>query len=432
MKKITFTLITRILFTLLFTYTFISCTNDLTDAIPEESVTAEADITQKVATGSFNWQNWYLSVPLDRGDGSGKATSIYYEDLEDANFTSSEDDYVWKNSDGSYTFKTKFTGYTTSGQSSTGGSKYCRTELREYWQGNQSTSDNWVMDSDTHILESTMEMVACGGNERTFVGQIHGYNDNNPATVKVAWDNGEIKVEYYVKPSSGEWTSDDIVKKDLGYVGYDKFTLKIKVENGKLYTSVECSDRGLDTGYEYHYDYKSNGYNDRYTNYFKTGNYFNWNDDKSETCEVRMYGISTYHGEGGITPPSGGGSTMITIKGNNNKYVSSENGTKDMNCNRTDDAEWEQFELIYNDDGTVSLKGNNGRYVTSMNGTAPIICDRTEILEWERFTLIEENGKYAFRGNNGRLISSENGTQSMTCNRSGDPGAWELFTIDGL
>ncbi len=431
MKKTTFKLFTYTLTAILCIYTFTNCTNNLTDEIPTELENAEFEVSQKVATGNFNWKNWYLSVPINRGDG--KATSIYYEDIEDANFSSAEDDYVWKNSDGTYTFKTKFTGYTTSGSYSTGTSgKYCRTELREYWRGNQSTSDNWVMDGDTHFLESTIKMNSCGGNERTFVAQIHGYNENNPATVKVAWDNGEIKIEYYVKPSSGEWTSKDIVKKDLGYVGFDKFTIKVKVEDGKLYTALECDNRNLNTGFEYHYDYDANGYNDRYTNYFKTGNYFNWNSDKSATCQLTMYGIATYHGKDVILDDTPTGSKIITLKGNNGKYVSSENGTKAMICNRPTDAEWEKFELIYNSDGTVSLKGNNGRYVTSMDGTAPIICDRTKINRWEKFTLIKQDGKYAFRGSNGKLISSENGTKAMTCNRSGTPREWELFTVSGL
>ncbi|MDH7447785.1 polysaccharide lyase family 7 protein [Aquimarina sp. 2201CG14-23] len=292
MKKSTLSKFCYTIFILFFMYSSSSCTNDLTEELSPEAEEIKDDIDQKLSTGDFTWKNWYLSVPINRGDG--KATSIYYKDLEDANFTSSEDDYVWKNSNGSYTFKTKFTGYTTSGQYGTNKGKYCRTELREYWRGNQSTSDNWSMSSGYHKMESKLRVESIGGNKRTFVAQIHGYGGNSPATVKVAWDNGMIKLEYYVKPTSGSnWTSKYIVKKDLGYVGDSIFTIYLEIKSGKLRTKLYCSDRGINTGYKTQYDYKGNGYD--YDNYFKTGNYFNWNKDKSATSKVRIYGVKTTH-----------------------------------------------------------------------------------------------------------------------------------------
>ena len=70
-----------------------------------------------VEVGTVNWQNWYLSVPIDRADGSGNATSIYYQDIETLNLTEEEKTYFNQNADGSYFMGAKFTGYTTSGLS---------------------------------------------------------------------------------------------------------------------------------------------------------------------------------------------------------------------------------------------------------------------------------------------------------------------------
>ena len=248
---------------------------------------------------TVEWQNWYLSVPIDREDGSGKATSIYYQDIEALNLTNEEKTYFNKNSDGSYKMNTRFTGFTTSGEYGLDEAKYCRTELREYYRGNQSTSDNWSMNSGTHIMESTLRVDNMGGDGRSYVGQIHGYPTDNlsgsPATVKVQWNNGDIVLEYYTADgiSSGEWTSSNDVAVNVAEVGNEKFTIKVKIEDGKLYLAVICDAKGVDTGYEFYYDYDANGY--EYDNYFKTGNYFKWNDDYTETSNVTLYGVSTSH-----------------------------------------------------------------------------------------------------------------------------------------
>ena len=138
---------------------------------------------------------------------------------------------------------------------------------------------------------------------------------------------------------------------------------------------------------------------------------------------------------GGTTGGSTGGSSTapigqtITLKGVNSKYVSSENGTGPMNCNRAVAQGWEQFLVVDAGNGKVALQ-SQGKYVSSENGTQPITCNRTSFQAWETFTWIKNaDGTIALQGNNGRYISSENGTQPMTCNRT-TISSWESFGVN--
>ncbi|GAA4339045.1 hypothetical protein GCM10023149_49480 [Mucilaginibacter gynuensis] len=133
-------------------------------------------------------------------------------------------------------------------------------------------------------------------------------------------------------------------------------------------------------------------------------------------------------------PIVGGGGTVpigqvVTLKGSNNQYVSSENGTQAMNCNRPAVGGWEQFTVVNAGSGKVALL-NSGKYVSSENGTQAINCNRTAIGPWEQFDWVNNgDGTISLRGNNGRYLSGENGSQAMTCNRT-TIGATEKFRVN--
>lgn len=130
-------------------------------------------------------------------------------------------------------------------------------------------------------------------------------------------------------------------------------------------------------------------------------------------------------GNGGNIPI---GST-VTLKGFNNRYVSGENGTQAMTCNRTAASAGENFTVVDAGGGKIALR-SNGKFVSSENGLAAITCTRTVIGDWEKFDWITNtDGTVSFRGNNGKYISSENGTQAMTCNRTTISG-WEAFGVN--
>ncbi|MDO5968624.1 polysaccharide lyase family 7 protein [Flavivirga aquimarina] len=260
--------------------------SDEVEEIIEEEEKTESKIT---------WKNWYLSVPINNGDG--KATSIFYQAIENDALTTEQSKYFYKNNDGTYTMFTKFTGFTTSGLSALN-DKYCRTELREFWKGNQSTLDNWYMNNGTHVLETTLHVDFVEGNGRTIVAQIHGKETTGligaPATVKIRWNSGMIQIDYYTKPDSGEpWTSAFDDKIDVARVDNEVFTFKIKIENGKFYYALYCEAKNIDIDYTFVFDYVGNGY--AHQNYFKTGNYFGWNGDYEKTAQVTLHAVKTDH-----------------------------------------------------------------------------------------------------------------------------------------
>jgi len=119
----------------------------------------------------------------------------------------------------------------------------------------------------------------------------------------------------------------------------------------------------------------------------------------------------------------------ITLKGNNNSYVSGENGTVPMNCNRATAQAWEQFLVVDAGNGQVALQSMS-KYVSSENGVNPITCNRASFGGWEVFNWISNaDGTISLQGNNGDFVSSENGVQAMTCNRT-TIGGWEEFRVN--
>ena len=136
---------------------------------------------------------------------------------------------------------------------------------------------------------------------------------------------------------------------------------------------------------------------------------------------VRVYNLVNNSG-----PPIG---QVITLKGSNGLYVSGENGTQAMNCNRTTAQAWEQFLVVDAGNGLVELQSMS-KYVSSENGLQPITCNRTTAQGWEQFTWITNaDGSISLQGTNGKFVSSENGTQAMTCNRT-TAQAWETFLVN--
>jgi beta-glucanase (GH16 family) len=131
-----------------------------------------------------------------------------------------------------------------------------------------------------------------------------------------------------------------------------------------------------------------------------------------------------------MTPHSGApiGQT-ISVMGNNNDFMSSNNGASAVTCDRTVAQGWEQWTVVDAGNGKIALRGNNGDYLSSENGTQAMTCNRTTFQAWETFTWIDNaDGSFSLQGSNGNFVSSENGTQGMTCTRT-TASLWEDFRV---
>ncbi len=117
---------------------------------------------------------------------------------------------------------------------------------------------------------------------------------------------------------------------------------------------------------------------------------------------------------------------VIKLKGSNSRFVSSNNGTANMKCDRLVAGSWEDFSVINAGTGQVYLKAVN-MYVSSENGVNPMTCNRLSPGSWERFDWIPNaDSTFSLRGANGRYVSSGNGTYNMTCESVQIKG-WEKF-----
>ena len=116
----------------------------------------------------------------------------------------------------------------------------------------------------------------------------------------------------------------------------------------------------------------------------------------------------------------------IWLKGNNGKYVSSQNGLSPMTCDKDFVDNWEIFTVVDANNGQIALR-SNGKYVSCENGENPINCNRDKVEGWEIFDWeFTADGKVGFKGFNGRYISSQNGDAPMTCTSETLSG-WEAF-----
>jgi hypothetical protein len=123
----------------------------------------------------------------------------------------------------------------------------------------------------------------------------------------------------------------------------------------------------------------------------------------------------------------------IWLQGNNGLFVSSENGTQAMNCNRAAAQGWEQFYVGDAGNGKVTLQ-SMGKYVSSENAEQAMTCNRAVAQGWEQFDWFDNgDGTISLRSSNGMFVSSENGEKPMNCNRAAIDG-WEKFrfgTVSG-
>ena len=259
---------------------------------------------KKVRLPDIDLSHWKVTLPVT--NDSGKPVEI--EPPEILNFASMEvaKPYMYIDSTrGAIVFHAMPT------DSKTRNTKYTRSELREQMEpGNNNV--NWTF-ADGAYMKAKIAMDAstrdsAGKYHRTIIMQIHGRltneqrdligaDDNNaPPILKIYWDKGKIRVKTKVLKNVNvgmpailheeAWDNDEGFNFEEE-VGFKKFTLEVKVSEGKMVIILNKSEYKV---YENIHIQKWGVFE----NYFKAGNYFQTRD-KGAFSKVRFYELEVSH-----------------------------------------------------------------------------------------------------------------------------------------
>lgn len=196
-------------------------------------------------------------------------------------------------------------------ESSTANSSYSRTELREQMVPG-SNSTNWTFITGGN-MKGTLSMDeiskdASGNYHKTIIMQIHGIltnaqrdligqSDNNaPPMLKIYWQDGYVRVKTKILKDlstndidilrTDSWT-DDAGYTFSKYVGFEKFTLEVKVSDGRMEVILNGEESKV---YESIHIQKWNVFE----NYFKAGNYLG-TIDEGAFSRVKYYDLVVTH-----------------------------------------------------------------------------------------------------------------------------------------
>lgn len=201
--------------------------------------------------------------------------------------------------------------YAFPSNSTTKNTKYSRSELREQMVPGDNNV-NWTF-KQGGIMKGKLAMQnvtrdSDGKYHRVIIMQIHGRltneqrdligaKDNNaPPMLKIYWDKGKIRVKTKVLKNLNASETDILHEEawgdDNGFnfeqeVGFKKFTLEVKVTEGKLVVILNKNEYKV---YENIHMRKWG----IFENYFKAGNYFQSRDEGS-FAKVRFYNLEVTH-----------------------------------------------------------------------------------------------------------------------------------------
>lgn len=259
---------------------------------------------KKIKIAKINLNHWKITIP--EGKGKGGAISVSPPEILDYANNEVLKPFMYNDStSGAIVFHAYPTNATTAN------TKYSRSELREQMEpGNDKV--NWTFDQGG-ILTAKMAMdevsrAKNGKYHKVIIAQIHGrltneqrdligQKDNNaPPILKIYWQNGKIRVKTKVLKYEGvnqlgilhkeAWT-DDKGQNFKQEVGFRKFTIQVKVSQGKMVVSLNNSEFFV-------YDDASIKRWGIFENYFKVGNYFQSRDEGS-FAKVKVYELKVEH-----------------------------------------------------------------------------------------------------------------------------------------
>ncbi len=259
---------------------------------------------KKVKLPNIDLSHWKVTIP----EGKGKGGAISVEPPEILDYANNETlkPFMYNDStSGALVF------YAYPSNATTANTKYSRSELREQMvPGDNNT--NWTFaDGGTLKAKIAMDDVTRDKNgkyHKVIILQIHGrltneqrdligQKDNNaPPILKIYWQNGKIRVKTkeLVNPgvsSKGilykEAWKDDKGRNFEEEVGFGRFTVEVKVSDGKMVVSLNKNEFFV-------YDGPSIKRWGVFENYFKAGNYFQ-SRDEGAFAKVKFYELSVTH-----------------------------------------------------------------------------------------------------------------------------------------
>ena len=266
--------------------------------VPEDDKSEDTEQTYNLPT--IDLSHWKVTLPI------GKPTEVLPPELLDYATNETLKPFMYNDSiNGAIVFYTY-------PNSSTANSSYSRTELRELMNPSDKGATNWTFKQGGN-LKGTLSMAEIskdekGDYDRTIIMQIHGRltneqrnligeDDNNaPPILKIYWVNGKVRVKTKVlknlNGSAIEILHTDAWGDDDGYsfpeyVGFDKFTLEVKVSEGRMqvilnnnasvvYDDIHIQKWGV------------------FENYFKAGNYL-VSKRENAFAKVNYYKLEVSH-----------------------------------------------------------------------------------------------------------------------------------------
>ena len=269
--------------------------------VEEEEVGVEQEVeTPTYKLPNIDLNNWKVTLPIGNPTEVKPPEILNYENNETLK------PFFYNDSiNGALVF------YTYPG-ASTANSSYSRTELRELINPSDGGKTNWTF-SQGGNMKGTLSMDeiskdAQGDYHRAIIMQIHGRltneqrdligeDDNNaPPMLKIYWTDGKVRVKTKILKDLN--TSDtDILRTDSWgddtghtfskYVGFEKFTLEVKVTKDRMEVILNNEESIV-------YDDVHIQKWDVFENYFKAGNYLVTTDTGS-FAKVKYYELVVTH-----------------------------------------------------------------------------------------------------------------------------------------
>jgi hypothetical protein len=282
-----------------FTILSSSCQNGSNDVvIDDDVVNDDVTVVADYKLPEINLNNWKVTLPI------GNPTEVKPPAILDYANNATLKPFMYNDS-----IKGALIFYTYPGASTTN-SSYSRTELREQMVPG-SNNTNWTF-AQGGIMKGILamgEMTKDANDDyhRSIIMQIHGRltneqrdligaSDNNaPPMLKIYWVNGKVRVKTKVlnnlNATSTEMLYTSAWGDDVGYtfpeyVGFDKFTLEVKVSEGRM----EVIMNGVSKVYDDIHIQKWG----IFENYFKAGNYLATQDSGAK-AKVEYYELEVSH-----------------------------------------------------------------------------------------------------------------------------------------